>query len=168
MVRFAVEHFLALLDESFAGDGAHSLLGNIRDLRGDDWEWRPRGGERTVREIFEHAAIAKHLNAEHLFGAAERVYADVHNASPLRARPGDTEALLAWAREGHAAFVAGMAALRDADLDAPTRRWHGAMHTNAFAIGATIQHDCYHAGEINHLRALRLGDDAWSPGLERK
>jgi len=28
-------------------------------------------------------------------------------------------------------------------------------------IGVMIAHDLYHAGEINHLRALRQGNDQW-------
>ena len=27
-----------------------------------------------------------------------------------------------------------------------------------------IQHDLYHAGEINHIRALRRQSDAWAYG----
>jgi len=102
MTRFAVEHFLALLNESFEGGGAHSLLGNVLSVRVGDWDWCPPGGERTIRQIVEHAAIAKHLHAEHLFGAAKRSYLDVFNESPLRTRPDDTEALLGWARDAHA------------------------------------------------------------------
>jgi len=59
-----------------------------------------------------------------------------------------------------------VASLQDGDLDALTRRHYGAVQSKASAIGAMIQHDCYHAGEINHLRALRHGDDTWWPGLK--
>jgi len=165
MTRFAVEHFLALLNQSFDGDGAHSLLGNIRDVRAEDWAWSPLGGERTIRQILEHAAIAKHLHAEHLFGAAKRSYLDVHAESPLRTRPADTHALLDWARHAHATFTRGLESLQDADMDTPTRRHYGTVQTKASVIGVMVQHDCYHAGEINHLRAIRHADDTWWPGL---
>ena len=165
MTRIAVDHLLALLNAAFDGGGAQALMANIGDVRAADWDWRPPTGDRTIREIVEHAAIAKHLHTEHLFGAATHSYADIYAESPLRERPGDTAALVAWARAGHAAFAAGVAWLDDPDLDAPTRRHYGAVQTKAAVIGVMIQHDCYHAGEINHLRALRQTDDAWWPGL---
>ena len=165
MTRIAVEQLLALVHASFDGDGAHSLMANVRDLRAEDWDWLPPGAERTIREIFEHAAIAKYLYAEHMFGTAKRSYADVHGESPLRARPDDTGGLIAWAREGHAAFAAGVASLDDAGLGAPTRRHYGKMDVMDNVVGVMIRHDAYHAGEINHLRALRHRNDAWFEGL---
>src|SRR4029079_16681494 len=77
-----------------------------------------------------------------------------------RAPGGDFAALVEWAREGHAAFMAGMATLTDEDLPQMTTKWHGARDTKAEVIAVMIQHDCYHAGEINHLRAIRRHDDA--------
>lgn len=165
MARVAIEHFLVLLNESFDGDGAHSLLGNVRDVNAGDWDWAPPGGDRTVRSILEHVAIATHLFAEHTFGAAIRNYARAAEESPVRTRPTDNDALVAWLRAGHEAFVAGVSAMDDADLDAPTRKHHGELTTKAGAIRTIIQHDCYHAGEINHLRALREGDDVVDAAL---
>ena len=161
MSRIAVEHMLALVNESFESDVAHSLMASVRSVRPEDWDWLPPGGERTIRDVFEHAAIAKHLYAEHMFGAAKRSYEDVLGESPLRARSDDTDALLAWAREAQTAFAAGVAALDDAALDAPTRRHYGVLDTVQGSIGTVVRHDCFHAGEINHLRALRQGNDRW-------
>ncbi|TAK57831.1 MAG: hypothetical protein EPO22_11695, partial [Dehalococcoidia bacterium] len=101
MARVAIEHFLVLLGESFDGDGAHSLLGNLGDVASDGWDWAPAGGERTVRSILEHVAIAKHLFAEHTFGAASRSYARAAEESPVRTHPNDNDALIAWLRAGH-------------------------------------------------------------------
>jgi uncharacterized damage-inducible protein DinB len=165
VTRVAIDQMLVLLDLSFDGENAHSLLGNVRDVRPGDWDWAPPGGDRTIRQILEHAAIAKHLYTEHLFGAARRSYDDVLSESPARTTPRDSDALITWARVGHAGFVAGVAAMEDADLDVATRRHYGAIATKASVIGAMIQHDCYHAGEINHLRALCQHDDAWWSGL---
>jgi uncharacterized damage-inducible protein DinB len=164
MTRVAIEQLLVLLNLSFDGENAHSLLGNIRDVRPADWDWAPPGGDRTIRQILEHAAIAKHLYTEHMFGAARRSYDDLRAAGPGQRAPRDDDALIAWARAGHEAFTAGVAAMDDADLSATTRRHYGAIATKASVIGAMIQHDCYHAGEINHLRALCQRDDAWWSG----
>ncbi len=165
MTRVAIEHFLVLLNDSFDGDGAHSLVGNVRDVGPQDWDWAPPDGERTVRAILEHVAIAKHLFAEHTFGAAARKYADVAKESPVRTHPNDNDALIDWLRTGHDAFIAGVSAMDDSDLDAPTRKHHGELTTKAGAIRTMIQHDCYHAGEINHLRALKQDNDVVDPAL---
>jgi len=36
------------------------------------------------------------------------------------------------------------------------------MKETRWLIGVMIEHDLYHAGEINHLRALRHGNDRWA------
>jgi len=36
------------------------------------------------------------------------------------------------------------------------------MKETRWLIAVTIEHDLYHAGEINHLRALKHGDDRWA------
>ena len=94
-------------------------MGNVRHVRAQDWDSLAPSGKRTIRQIFEHAAVAKHAYAEHLFGAAKRSFMDVFKDSPLRAAPEDTEALIAWAREGHAIFFEGMRGLSD---DGPSAR----------------------------------------------
>jgi len=148
----------ALLRRSFDGENTQSLLGNLANVRDDDWDWVPPGGLRSIREIFMHAAIAKHIYTNFLFGDASCTWEGVE-AECLARAGADTTALVAWAREGHAAFMAGMASLRDADLGQMTTKWHGARDTTAEVIAVMIQHDCYHAGEINHLRAVHQQSD---------
>jgi uncharacterized damage-inducible protein DinB len=158
MSRAIVENLIALLNRSFDGDNTQSLLGNLAEVRADDWDWLPDGGSRTIRTIFEHAAIAKHIYTDFLFGSGQRTWGDVAVECHNQAN-GDTAALVEWAREGHRAFIAGMATLQDADLSAITTKWHGARDTKAEVIAVMIQHDCYHAGEINHLRAIGRRQD---------
>ena len=40
----------------------------------------------------------------------------------------------------------------------------GTQHETRWLIKTMIEHDIYHAGEINHLRALAQGNDA--PGTD--
>jgi uncharacterized damage-inducible protein DinB len=109
-------------------------------------------------DIFEHAAIAKHIYVDYLFGDGKRSWSEV--AAECHARAGDdVDALVEWAREGHAKFMAGMATLQDEDLPDITTKWHGARDTKSEVIAVMIQHDCYHAGEINHLRATHQRRD---------
>jgi uncharacterized damage-inducible protein DinB len=155
MARDAIERLEALLRRSFDGENTQSLLGNVANVRPEDWDWVPPGGERSIRRTFEHAAIAKHIYTKFLFTSERPRWSEI-----AAQRPADADALVAWAREGHAAFMAGMSGLHDSDLATITTKWHGATDTTAEVIAVMIQHDCYHAGEINHIRALRQGDDA--------
>jgi len=158
MSRSAVSQLEALLNRSFDGQNTQSLLFNLADVVPDDWEWVPPGGERSIRDIFEHAAVAKHIYVDYLFGEAKRTWGEV--LAECRERTGgDSAALVAWAKEGHAAFMAGMATLQDSDLPQMTTKWHGARDTKGEVMAVMIQHDCYHAGEINHLRAVHQGRD---------
>ena len=154
MARDAVERLEALLRRSFDGENTQSLLGNSATVRAEDWDWVPPGGDRSIRRIFEHTAIAKHIYAKFLFTGDRPAWTTV-----AAQRPAEIGALVAWAREGHAAFMAGMSGLQDGDLPTMTTKWHGARDTTAEVIAVMIQHDCYHAGEINHIRALRQLDD---------
>ena len=154
MARDAVERLEALLRRSFDGENTQSLIGNLANVRADDWDRVPANGERSIRRIFEHAAIAKHIYTKFLFSGERPAWSEV-----AAQRPADIDALVAWAREGHAAFMAGMSGLQDGDLATMTTKWHGATDTTAEVISVMIQHDCYHAGEINHIRAILQVDD---------
>src|SRR5437870_3937388 len=110
MTRSIVQQLESLLNRSFDGANTNSLLGNLTDVHADDWDWLPAGGERTIRDIFEHAAVAKHIYVDYLFGDAKRNWDDVMAECHARAG-GNVNALVEWAREGHVAFMAGMASL---------------------------------------------------------
>jgi hypothetical protein len=58
---------------------------------------------------------------------------------------------------------AGIAALTDdAELARPRRTNWGELRETRWVIAVTmIQHDLYHAGEINHLRSLHQQADQW-------
>lgn len=56
--------------------------------------------------------------------------------------------------------MAGIASLQDDELPKMTTKWHGARDSIAEVIAVMIQHDCYHAGEINHLRAVHQQRDS--------
>jgi uncharacterized damage-inducible protein DinB len=69
--------------------------------------------------------------------------------------------LVRWAREAHAVLIAGVSALADDDLSRLTTKHWGGTGSTGEVIAVMIHHDVYHAGEINHLRAMRQADDAW-------
>ena len=61
MARDAVERLEALLRRSFDGENTQSLIGNLAKVRAEDWDWVPPNGERSIRRIFEHAAIFQEI-----------------------------------------------------------------------------------------------------------
>ena len=62
-------------------------------------------------------------------------------------------------REGHRRLRESIAALKDHDLSLQRKVHYGGTAETRFIISVMIEHDLYHAGEINHLRALRQGND---------
>jgi hypothetical protein len=75
---------------------------------------------------------------------------------------GRTARLLAWLTAGHRRWLASVRALPDdAELDRDRRTNWGERLPTRVIIRIMVAHDLYHAGEINHLRALLHGTDRW-------
>jgi len=49
MTTQAIEHYLSLLDDAFAGSDWHSLLSNLTTVAPEDWTWMPLGGVRSMQ-----------------------------------------------------------------------------------------------------------------------
>jgi uncharacterized damage-inducible protein DinB len=159
VTRIAVEELLKLLDEGYEGDDEHSLIGNLRTVREQDWAWVAEGGRRSIRDIVVHAGAAKHLYDDHAFRGGTLRW----NRTVAAHMDDSMAAAIAWMREGHTRLCESVAKLDDSELSRPRKsHWCEPMETRRL-ISIMIQHDLYHAGEINHLRALRQDDDAW-PG----
>ncbi len=158
MTAAAVEQLLYLLDEAFEGEDWHSLLGNVGSVRREHWLWVPPGGRRSIRDIVGHVGSCKFMYENHAFGDATFSWDDplVSGIDVL----GDAASAMTWLREGHARLRQSIACLEDADLLHPRRTNWGEMKEARWIISTMIQHDLYHAGEINHIRALACGDDA--------
>lgn len=67
-----------------------------------------------------------------------------------------------WLGEGHARLRHSIATLDDAELLRPRLANWGELKETRWIIAVMIQHDLYHAGEINHLRSLRQHNDRWA------
>ena len=70
MTTAAVGQLLYLLDEAFAGEDWHSLLGNLRAVAPEEWRWVPPGGDRSIRDIVQHVGGCKFMYEDHAFGRA--------------------------------------------------------------------------------------------------
>lgn len=157
--RQALEHYLYLLDDAFAGPDWHSVLSNLTALAPEDWTWTPPGGVRSIREIVLHLGCSKLVAYDQAFGAATLTWDDVDGDEETS----DIPSAIAWLRMGHERLRSGIAALADdAELLRPRRTNWGELRETRWVIVVTmIQHDLYHSGEINHLRALHQGNDQW-------
>jgi len=159
MSRAIIERLIELLKDGFDGDDEHSLLGNVRAIDEQGWRWKPPGGDRSIAGVIWHAGSAKYLYWSHAFGDGSVTW-----EHPLTAGSNarTMESALPWIREGHRLFIEGMSALTDDDQLATPRKTHWGMEaTLQFAIDTIIRHDVFHAGEINHIRALMQGNDRW-------
>jgi uncharacterized damage-inducible protein DinB len=160
--RIAVETLAWLIEDAFQGDPDQSLLANLRDLRGEDWTALPSGANRSIAEVLEHVGWCKWMYEDYAFGQAS-MRGDQPPLIPAngeRSRP--QQELLAWLTEGHQRWLASVRALPDdSDLDRERLTNWGERLPTRVIIRIMIGHDFYHAGEINHIRALLQGTDRW-------
>jgi hypothetical protein len=160
MTAPVISQLMYLLDEAFQGTEWHSLLGNLRPLEHEDWLWVPPGGQRSIREIVQHVGSSKLMYHNHAFGDAKLTWDDplVEGRDVLSSISEAT----AWLGEGHARLRQSIATLDDAELVRPRLTNWGELKQTRWIIAVMIQHDLYHAGEINHLRSLHQHNDRWA------
>jgi hypothetical protein len=161
--RIALDTLSWLIRDAFEGDPSKtSLLGNLANIREEDWETLPPGGGRTIADILEHVGWCKWMYEDYAFGNASMPgdQPPLIPAGGARSRPHDK--LLAWLKEGHYKWLASVRSLLD-DTELEQDRltnWGERLPTRTI-IHIMISHDYYHAGEINHLRSLLQGTDRW-------
>ena len=169
MTRAAIEQLLWSMDRAFAGGRAndydeHGLVTNLGTLADHEWGVTPAGGMRSIADIVEHVGECKYMYENHAFGDASLTWDAVR-------RPRDEwtpEATMPWLREGHERLVASVVALADDEelLRPRPANWGEFLETRRL-IAIMIEHDLYHAGEINHVRSLLHGEDRWAHVIER-
>ncbi len=177
MGRAAVEQLMYLLDEAFEGveQPWHSLLVNLASVTEDDWLWTPPDGARTIRGITSHGGGAVYLYHDRafrncaVFGDPVKSWnvpagnlgvgtADLDSVGRLENEPPMAD-VIAWVTERHRAFRDAVAQLDDAGLMEKRSNHRGQPRTIRWFIAVMIQHYNYHAGEINHIRALSQRND---------
>jgi uncharacterized damage-inducible protein DinB len=162
----AISQLLYLLDEAFdATTNEQSLLGNLRTLVSEDWLWVPAGGRRSIRDIVQHVGGCKYMYHDYAFGGATLTWEDplVDGVLDGVDTLDSSVSAIAWLRAGQERLRQSIAALTDdAELVRPRLTNWGEREQTRWIIAVMIQHDLYHAGEINHLRSLRQGTDRWA------
>ncbi len=155
--RSGVSQILYLLDRAFDGTEWHSLLGNLQPVTPEDWLWVPPDGRRSIRDIVEHVSAAKFIYQHHAFGEAT-----LHWDDPILVggeRLSTIPSAIEWLRENHARLRQSIADLDDTELLRPRPNFRGQLKETRWLIATMIEHDLYHAGEINHIRCLHQQND---------
>jgi uncharacterized damage-inducible protein DinB len=158
-----VNQLLHLLDEAFQGNREHSLMANLRSVNAEDWDWIPAGGARSIRDIVRHVGSCKYMYENHAFGDGSLAWSDelvTHTEASEEARA-SIDTVLKWLKEGHTRLRESIVALDDSELGRLRKTNWDQMVETRWIITVMIEHDLYHGGEINHLRALRQGNDRW-------
>ncbi len=152
-----MSQLLYLFDEAFEGTQWHSLLGNLQPVKPEDWLWVPPGGQRSIRDIVQHVGGGKLVYDNKAFGDATLSWDDpiVEGKDAVLTMASAIE----WLREGQARLRHNITLLDDGELLRPRMTHMGRLKETRWIIAVMIQHDLYHAGEINHIRALRQQDD---------
>jgi len=160
--RTTIDTLTWLIEEAFEDDPSHSLLANLRDLREEDWTATPSGSNRSIAGILEHVGWSKWMYEDYAVGSASMRGDQPPLVPDGGERSRSHDELLAWLTEGHRRWLASVRALPDdSELDRDRLTNWGERLPTRVIIRIMIAHDLYHAGEINHLRALLQGTDRW-------
>src|SRR6267378_6315211 len=130
VARAALDQYLYLLDEAFAGKDWHSFLSNLKDLAPDDWLWLPSDGARPIAEMVSHVAACKNMYGNHAFGDASMTWDAPLADQKLLKEPSAAgiEQLRRFLNDAHARLRVQVKALsEDAELARPRRTNWGEM-----------------------------------------
>jgi uncharacterized damage-inducible protein DinB len=164
MARAAVDELLYMMDEAFDPERGHdgqSLLPNLVTVSEEAWCERPAGGSRSIRDIVLHVGACKYVYDNYAFGDATLRF-DSRLVDPWPGTEPHMAEVIEWLWGGHRRVRHHVAELEDEQLAAVRKASWGGEYPTRWLINVMIQHDLYHAGEINHIRSLLLRDDRWA------
>ena len=82
--------------------------------------------------------------------------------TPDQSRLETKAAAIEWLSEAHRYQVSAFSSLEDdSELDEERMTHWGQLLPTREIMSIVLEHDTYHAGEINHIRALLQGNDEW-------
>ena len=160
MTTSPIDLLLALIDQAYDHKAWHgpNLRGSIRGLDAATAGWRPSEGRHCIWEIVLHAAYWKYTVRRRLLG--EKRGSFPRKGSNWFSAPAPLSEA-AWAEavdlleETHKTMREAVVWLRPADLDFRPAK----SRTSNFAlISGIAAHDIYHAGQIQLLKRLALGE----------
>lgn len=153
-----ISQYLYLMDKTFQGSDWESILENLSTVTAEDWLWVAPGGRRSICDIVSHVGGCKFMYHNQAFGDGKLTWDDplVSGGDALATIP----SAVAWLWEGHERLKQSIAVLEDGELLKLRPHHSGKLKETRWIIAAMIEHDIYHAGEINILRALHQQNDA--------
>jgi len=159
MSRSGIEQMLYMMDSAFDGEDWHSVLANLGSVAYEDWSWLPPGGRRSIATLVGELGTCKYVYDSQAFGDGSMHWNKPGSVPepPAEAPPSQ---IIAWLRDAHQQLRSHFAALEDdSELLRPRLGPSGMQHETRWLVKTMIENDLYHAGEINHLRALRQAND---------
>lgn len=147
-VRVAEPRVTALLrrfDRAWQ-DSPLSVEANMHGVSEKEALWVPASGVRSIRHLLEHLGMAKMVATNRCFGDGRLQFADV--TPPERWRK-----VLRWLTKAHEGLREPLGFLQDEQLDELRPIFAQSLSIEQL-IEANIEHDYYHAGEINRLREV--------------
>jgi len=162
----AVDEVVYLMDEAFSGEGiretgeSQSFMVNLRSVDASLWRTPPPGGERTIESLVLHVGGCKVMYDEYAFGAGKLQWDDPR-VQPWEVGEAPMDKAIDWLEEAHTALIHHVGGLQDADLLLPRLANWGEQMQTRWLLSMLLQHDTYHAGEVNHIRSLLAGNDVW-------
>jgi len=159
VARSEVAHYLYLLDSAFDSSRWHSVVGNLKSVEPEAWSWIPPSGDRSIQYIVEHLGLCKLMYENHAFGDGTLRWDQplIEDESVLATIPSAIE----WLRSCNAIWRQSVAALSDHDLSQPRKTNWGETIETRWIIATMLEHDLYHAGEINFIRSRHNPAASW-------
>ncbi|HKS92403.1 MAG TPA: DinB family protein [Tepidiformaceae bacterium] len=165
MADDATRMLMYLMQQAFDGarddDAEHqALLPNLQSVNPDDWQARPAGTERSIRDIVLHVGACKYMYADHMFGSGRLDWTSPI-VDPWPSSEPHMREVIEWMEAGHRKLMRHVEELDAAAMTALRSAPWGEPRETRWLLSVLLQHDLYHAGEVNHLRSVRH-DDRWA------
>jgi uncharacterized damage-inducible protein DinB len=154
-----------LMDHAFDSGEFHSLMGNLSEVDDAMWLQPLPASLRTIGEIALHVGSSKVMYTDYAFGSGSLTW-ESPEVEPWPPSGPPMQETIAWLREVHEGLMAHVRALTDDDMLAMRMANWGEEKETRWLLSTLLQHDVYHAGEINRMRSVLSGEDRWQWQIE--
>ncbi len=159
MMRTRVNFLKELLVQAYEGSRWHSFKAAVRGLTPEEAIWRPptgykgfRWADGSILRIVFHVGADKIVQISTAFGEGAVDWTAMEHR--FKAMGSDLNAALQIAQEGYETSLDALAPLSDDDLLVERPYWGGGRMPTGDLFLMLAEHDFYHAGQIQYIRAL--------------
>jgi uncharacterized damage-inducible protein DinB len=148
------------MDQAWSEDRWHALWSHLEGLSWREATWPPKEGRRTILRILAHLGLCKIMYWEYAFGPAKMTWPE---AGELVPKEEDLGMWRAWLGAAHEQLRSAVHELAGGELgELRLTNWGEELPARTI-INLMIEHDLYHAGEINYIRGLYRAHFAENP-----